>query len=46
MAWRRARSPWTWHPGAAQIAPGMLTAAEFFSLSGQLPKARFENGWM
>ena len=34
------------HPGAAQIAPGMLTAAEFFSLSGQLPKARFENGWM
>ena len=32
------------HPGAAQIAPGMLTAAEFFSLSGQLPKARFENG--
>ncbi len=32
------------HPGAAQVAPGMLTAAEYFEIAGQLPKARLENG--
>ena len=32
------------HPGAAQVAPGMLTAAEYFELAGHLPGARLENG--
>lgn len=32
------------HPGAAQIAPGMLTAAEYLDLQGKLPGATFENG--
>lgn len=32
------------HPGAAQIAPGMLTAAEYFELSHHMPQARLENG--
>ncbi len=32
------------HPGAAQIAPGMLTAAEYLDLQGKLPKAKLENG--
>lgn len=32
------------HPGAAQVAPGMLTAAEYFELVAHLPHAHFENG--
>jgi Xaa-Pro dipeptidase len=32
------------HPGAAQVAPGMLTAAEYLDLCGRLPQATFENG--
>lgn len=32
------------HPGAAQVAPGMLTAAEFFELKEHMPSARLENG--
>lgn len=32
------------HPGAAQIAPGMLTAGEYLALQAALPDARFENG--
>ncbi|MBO1016094.1 aminopeptidase P family protein [Achromobacter sp. SD115] len=32
------------HPGAAQVAPGMLTAAEYFDLTSHLPDIKFENG--
>jgi len=32
------------HPGAAQVAPGMLTAAEYFELAEHLPEAKLENG--
>lgn len=32
------------HPGAAQIAPGMLTAAEYIALQDRLPAAKFSNG--
>jgi len=32
------------HPGAAQIAPGMLTAGEFIELKQALPDAALENG--
>ncbi|WP_158213327.1 Xaa-Pro peptidase family protein [Pigmentiphaga sp. NML080357] len=32
------------HPGAAQVAPGMLTAAEYFEIAEQLPNAKLENG--
>lgn len=32
------------HPGAAQIAPGMLTAAEYLDLQSKLPGAKLENG--
>ena len=34
------------HPGAAQIAPGMLTAAEFFSRPGNCPRPGSRTGWM
>lgn len=32
------------HPGAAQVAPGMLTAAEYLDLHEKLPGAKLENG--
>lgn len=32
------------HPGAAQIAPGMLTAGEFLDLKAALPDAELVNG--
>lgn len=32
------------HPGAAQIAPGMLTAGEYLELKATLPQAQIENG--
>lgn len=32
------------HPGAAQVAPGMLTAAEYLDLASKLPSAKLENG--
>lgn len=32
------------HPGAAQIAPGMLTAHEYFQLQEALPDAKLVNG--
>ncbi len=32
------------HPGAAQVAPGMLTASEYLELRDELPAARIENG--
>lgn len=32
------------HPGAAQVAPGMLTASEYVELQVELPSARIENG--
>jgi Xaa-Pro dipeptidase len=32
------------HPGAAQVAPGMLTAAEYLDLQAKLPGAVLENG--
>lgn len=32
------------HPGAAQVAPGMLTAAEYLDLQARLPGAKLENG--
>lgn len=32
------------HPGAAQVAPGTLTAGEYLDLRAQLPEARIENG--
>lgn len=32
------------HPGAAQVAPGMLTAAEYLELRERLPQARLDNG--
>lgn len=32
------------HPGAAQIAPGMLTAGEHLDLAARLPAARLVNG--
>ncbi|MBL0143447.1 MAG: aminopeptidase P family protein [Betaproteobacteria bacterium] len=32
------------HPGAAQVAPGMLTASEYLDLVATLPSATFENG--
>jgi len=32
------------HPGAAQIAPGMVTAGEYLELKQELPGARIENG--
>lgn len=32
------------HPGAAQIAPGMLTASEYLELHECLPNAKIENG--
>ncbi len=32
------------HPGAAQIAPGMLTAGEYFELARTLPDVKFVNG--
>lgn len=32
------------HPGAAQVAPGMLTAAEYLDLAAALPQARLVNG--
>lgn len=32
------------HPGAAQTAPGMVTASEYLELTQLLPKARIENG--
>lgn len=32
------------HPGAAQVAPGMVTGAEYLELKQALPGARIENG--
>jgi Xaa-Pro dipeptidase len=32
------------HPGAAQVAPGMLTAAEYQELTAALPGVNFNNG--
>lgn len=32
------------HPGAAQIAPGILTASEYFELAQAMPNARLVNG--
>jgi len=32
------------HPGAAQIAPGMLTAGEYLDLKAALPQAELSNG--
>jgi len=32
------------HPGAAQVAPGMLTAGEFLAFGRALPQARLVNG--
>lgn len=32
------------HPGAAQVAPGTLTAGEYLDLVRELPQARLENG--
>jgi len=32
------------HPGAAQVAPGMLTAGEYLDLKSQLPSAELING--
>lgn len=32
------------HPGAAQVAPGMLTAGEFLAFGRALPNARLVNG--
>lgn len=32
------------HPGAAQVAPGTLTAGEYLDLLAVLPEARIENG--
>lgn len=32
------------HPGAAQVAPGMVTAGEYLELKQELPGARIENG--
>lgn len=32
------------HPGSAQVAPGMLTAQEYFDIKALLPKATLENG--
>lgn len=32
------------HPGAAQVAPGMLTASEYFELKDRLPNVTFDNG--
>ncbi len=32
------------HPGAAQVAPGMLTAQEYLELQAALPEASFSNG--
>jgi Xaa-Pro dipeptidase len=32
------------HPGAAQVAPGMLTAHEYFQLQEALPQAKLVNG--
>lgn len=32
------------HPGAAQVAPGMLTAQEYLDLAAALPNARLVNG--
>ncbi len=32
------------HPGAAQIAPGMLTAGEYLDFIAKLPGVSFENG--
>ncbi|MCA0327610.1 MAG: Xaa-Pro peptidase family protein [Proteobacteria bacterium] len=32
------------HPGAAQIAPGMLSASEYLELKEALPQARIDNG--
>jgi Xaa-Pro dipeptidase len=32
------------HPGAAQVAPGTLTAGEYLDLVAELPQARIDNG--
>lgn len=32
------------HPGAAQVAPGTLTAGEYLDLRAELPEAGIENG--
>lgn len=32
------------HPGAAQVAPGMITASEYLDLAAKLPGAALENG--
>lgn len=32
------------HPGAAQIAPGMLTAGEYLDMVAKMPELKFENG--
>ncbi len=32
------------HPGSAQVAPGILTAQEFFDIKALLPRATLENG--